>query len=146
MTNRKEIFKLLKEGITLDDKNLYLRWNCDLKLILKDSLNNHIDENYIFLNFGDSIIFNELEVKLSTNQDRSKNEKLVELGGSLNNNEEAKSMISKFETVLGKPDHYSESYGESFAFWEDDYSKIEIYPRHHMGGEWFEYRIKTKSS
>jgi hypothetical protein len=146
MDKRKEIFESIKDGITLEDKPLLLKWNSDLKTLLTDTINNHVDDNYIFLNFGDCTIFGGFEIKLSTSQSRDKGDLLFELGGALNNNEEAKSLICKFERVIGKPDYFSETYGESYAYWEDENSRIEIYPRHHMGGEWFEYRIKTKCS
>ena len=144
MTVRSDIFNELKIKLKLYDKALDLEWGTDLLKFKDIALNFLLDKDYIFLNFGDCRIFNDFELKLSLSQQTNSGLKFTEIGGALNNNDEAKELFHRLELLLGKPDFYSETYGEIFTYWEDEDSKIKIYPRHHMGGEWFEYRIETK--
>ena len=144
MTQRERIFEELKTKLRILDKSLDLEWGVDLIKYKDSALNYHLDKDYIFLNFDDCRIFNDFEIKLSLSQLTTTGLKFTEIGGALNNNDEAKELFQKLEFILGKPDYYSETYGEIFTYWEDENSIIKIYPRHHMGGEWFEYRIQTK--
>ena len=143
--NRMDIFKVLKTKLVIENKNIELNWCENILNITGKSDNNHIDKDYVFLNFGTCIIFGGLEIKLSTTKLTNSGLKFTEIGGALNTNVEAKELYGKFENILGKADHYSESYNEIYTYWEDENSKIIIYPRHHMGGEWFEYKIMTKN-
>jgi hypothetical protein len=143
---RQQIFRQLKEKLTLIDKKIDLIWLSDLTLMKNLSLNHHHDKDSIFLNFGECLIFDSLKIKLSASNTISHGQKFTEIGGALNNNEEAKALHKQFEKILGAADHFEESYGEIYTYWENEDNKIIIYPRHHMGGEWFEYKIMTKKT
>lgn len=144
MTGRDVIFSELKVKLRLYDKELDLLWGTDLIKYKGTALNFHQDKDYIFLDFGNCRVFKDFEIKLSLSRLTNAGLVFTEIGGALNNNDEAKELYQRLERLLGKPDYYSETYGELFTYWEDDNSKITIYPRHSMGGEWFEYRIQTK--
>lgn len=142
---RKKIFEQLKTKLVIEDKCIELKWCESLLSMTTLSENYNVDNDTIFLNFGECKIFGSLKIKLSTVKLKRQGERLNEIGGALNTNEEAKDLHRKIEKVLGQADNYSETYNEVYTYWEDENTKIIIYPRHHMGGEWFEYRIKTKN-
>jgi hypothetical protein len=114
--NRQEIFSHLKARLTLVDKNIDLIWCADLVSMKNIAVNHFQDENYIFLNFGECLIFNHFKIKLSTSKTTDKGLKFTEIGGALNNIEEARELHNQFEQILGLADHFSESYGEIFTY------------------------------
>ena len=143
--HREEIFKVLKSKLVIENKNIELNWCEKLENLIELSENSHFGKDLYFLNFGTCLIFGGLEIKLSTSKLTNSGKTLTEVGGALNTNEEAKELHKKLEDILGVADFYSETYDEIYTYWEDKNSKVIIYPRHHMGGEWFEYKIITKN-
>ena len=142
---REVIFKNLKEGLFLSNKNIKLIWCVELQSLKTLSDNYLFKKDYCFLNFGNCLIFEDFQIELSTSKLTVSGTKFTEIGGALNNNAEAKILHKRLENVIGEADSFSETYGEIQAHWENDFNKIIIYPRHHMGGEWFEYKIMRKN-
>jgi hypothetical protein len=144
-SNRKDHFNLLRTRLVIENKCIELKWCEKISDLAELSDNYHFDKDYAFLNFGACKIFGSLEVSLSTTKLTNNGLRFTEIGGALNTNDEAKELHQKLENIFGKADYYSESDNEIYTYWEDENTKIIIYPKHHMGGEWFEYRIMTKN-